>query len=184
MTHCNYGSILSWAKAHCLSTQLLPEPVLTYHQWRSMALRPILQEMFNMWICKNKFENYTCKIPSISLIGWDLGNWEIALWNGNVITLTHCGLVVPYGDIDLGQHRLRWWLLTWWHKVITWTYIDISSKVFGGFCIWAILQEVLMNFIHNMCSEITLLELLAHLSGAGELTIKAKTQQITFCRRL
>ena len=21
--------------------------------------------------------------------------------------LTHCGLVMPYGDLDLGQHRLR-----------------------------------------------------------------------------
>ena len=37
--------------------------------------------------------------------------------------LTHCVLVVPYGDTHLDQHWLRQWLDTWWHQVITWTNI-------------------------------------------------------------
>ena len=34
--------------------------------------------------------------------------------------LIHCGLMMPCGDIDLGQHRLRQWLVAWWHQAITW----------------------------------------------------------------
>ena len=37
-----------------------------------------------------------------------------------VLKLTHCGLVVSYSIIDLGQH----WLVAWWHQAITWTNID------------------------------------------------------------
>ena len=69
--------------------------------------------------------------------------------------LTHCGLVMPYGDIDLGQHWLRHWLVAWQHQTITWTSIDISSKVFCGIHS-AVLQELLLNLIHDMCSDITL----------------------------
>ena len=39
----------------------------------------------------------------------------------------HCGLAMPYGDIDLGQLRLRKWLVACWHKAITGT--NLSSKV-------------------------------------------------------
>ena len=72
--------------------------------------------------------------------------------------LTHRGLEMPY-DMDLGQHWLR-------HCFITWTNVDISSEVFRGIHIIAISQEVLMNLICNMCSEITLLKLLP---GTNEL---------------
>ena len=41
--------------------------------------------------------------------------------------LTHWGLVTPYGDRDLGQHWLRWWLVAWPHQAITWTIVDLSS---------------------------------------------------------
>ena len=53
---------------------------------------------------------------------------------GNTVThyvtiLTHCGLMsmMPYGDIELGQHWLRQWLVAWWHQAITWTNVDLSS---------------------------------------------------------
>ena len=42
-------------------------------------------------------------------------------------TLTHWDLMVPYGDIDLGQHWLRWWLASWWHQAITLTNADFLS---------------------------------------------------------
>ena len=35
---------------------------------------------------------------------WGLGT---QIWNLWVMILTHCGLVTPYGDRDLGQHWLR-----------------------------------------------------------------------------
>ena len=36
---------------------------------------------------------------------------------------TCCGLMSPYGDKDLGQHWLRWWLVAWCHQAITWTSV-------------------------------------------------------------
>ena len=42
------------------------------------------------------------------------------------VSLTHCGLVTPYGDVELGQHWLRFWLVAWRHQAITWT-VDLSS---------------------------------------------------------
>ena len=41
--------------------------------------------------------------------------------------LTHCSLVMPYGDIKLGQHWYRWWLVAWWHQAITWTKTTIHQ---------------------------------------------------------
>ena len=50
-----------------------------------------------------------------------------------------------------------------------WTSVDLSSKMFCGIHLRAISQEVLMNLISNMCSEITLLNLPPHLPGTNEL---------------
>ena len=36
----------------------------------------------------------------------------------NVKNLTHCGLVMPYGIIDLSQHLFGQWLVTWWHRAL------------------------------------------------------------------
>ena len=35
-----------------------------------------------------------------------------------------CGLVTPYGDIDVGHHLLRQYLVAWWHQTITWNNVD------------------------------------------------------------
>ena len=40
--------------------------------------------------------------------------------------LTHCGLVMPYVNLELGQYWLRWWLVAWRHQAITCTDVDIS----------------------------------------------------------
>ena len=39
---------------------------------------------------------------------------------------THCDTVTPYGDIDLGQHWLRQWLVAWGYQAITRTNVDLS----------------------------------------------------------
>ena len=46
---------------------------------------------------------------------------------------------LPYGNINLGQHWLLYWLVAWWHQAITWTYVDLSSARsidihWGQFC--------------------------------------------------
>ena len=35
--------------------------------------------------------------------------------------------MMPYGDMELGQHWLRKWLGAWRHQAITWTNVDLSS---------------------------------------------------------
>ena len=37
---------------------------------------------------------------------------------------THCVLLMPYDDINLGQHWHRKWFVAWWHQAITWTSVD------------------------------------------------------------
>ena len=58
------------------------------------------------------------------------------------LSLTHCGLVTPYDDRDLGQHWFRKWLVAWWHQAITWTNVDLSSVRSSGIHLSAILQEM------------------------------------------
>ena len=53
-----------------------------------------------------------CIVPMISQrIWWEMSVPLSTLWVGDEIDhpirLTHCGLVTPYGDTDLGQHWLR-----------------------------------------------------------------------------
>ena len=75
----------------------LPEPMLTFYKWGSMAFNWVISQGMNALatILYNKFENHNFRITAISL----RGQW--------VKTLTHWGLVMPYGDRDLGQHWLR-----------------------------------------------------------------------------
>ena len=72
----------------------------------------------------------------------------------------------PQGDIhvDLGQHWLRQWLVAWRHQAIIWINVDLSSEVFYGIQLRAILQ-VLMNLTRNMCSKFTFLKLIIAVKG-------------------
>ena len=59
--------------------------------------------------------------------------------------VTHCGLVMPYGDIDLGQHWHRLRFVAWWHQAITW--INVNSLGPGRFewnFRWVILKQILL----------------------------------------
>ena len=57
--------------------------------------------------------------------------------------------------------------MAWRHQAITKTSVDLWSQVFFGVQLMAISYKVFMN--RNMCSQIVLLKLLPHLSGANEL---------------
>ena len=59
--------------------------------------------------------------------------------------LTHFGLLMSHGNMNPGQHWCRWWLVAWWHQAITWTNVDLSSKVFYGIHLSIISQEVFMK---------------------------------------
>ena len=38
---------------------------------------------------------------------------------------------MSYGDINLGQHWLKWWLVGWRHKFITWTNVNLPKIICG-----------------------------------------------------
>ena len=57
------------------------------------------------------------------------------------------------------------------HQVITWTNVDVSSKLFCGIHLGAISLEVLLNFSCNLCSEIVLETLRPPIPGANELKL-------------
>ena len=76
----------------------------------------------------------------------------------SVIMLTHCGLVTPYGDRDLGQHWLRQWLVAWLHQAITWTNVDLSSVRSSGVHLRPISQEIPQPSVTEISLKITCLK--------------------------
>ena len=68
--------------------------------------------------------------------------------------LTHCGLVMPYGVTELGQHWLRWWLVAWQHQAITWTNVDLSSVRSLGIHLRALSLDDVKKPINNCCAEL------------------------------
>ena len=68
--------------------------------------------------------------------------------------ITHNGLVMPYGDLELDQHWLRYGLVAWQHQAITWTTVDLSSLRFGYIHLRAILCEISQPSITKITFEI------------------------------
>ena len=67
------------------------------------------------FIIKTSFKNlhnnlYLLSAPSVLMfaVHWLVGMWCLILLT---IYLTHCGLVMPYGDTYLGQHCPSQWLV-------------------------------------------------------------------------
>ena len=78
--------------------------------------------------------------------------------------LIHCGLVMAYGDIDLGQHWLRWR-----HQSVTWTNDDFSLVRFCGIHLRVISQPKPMLLFCKL--KIILLKLQPHLSGSSKVNL-------------
>ena len=47
--------------------------------------------------------NWYALFPNIIIYGFEYVPWNMLT---DLYLLTHCGLVMPYGDLDLGQHWL------------------------------------------------------------------------------
>ena len=82
--------------------------------------------------------------------------WRFTAYELSVIymNLTDCGLVTPYGHIELDRHWLRLWLIAWQHQVIISTNVDLSSNLFCGIHLRTISQEMLMKSA-NVLTTIT-----------------------------
>ena len=85
--------------------------------------------------------------------------------------LTHCGLVTPYGDKDLGQHWLRKWLVAWQHQAITWNNVDWSSVKSSDNHIRATSQEIPQPSNTKIHLKITYIKFHSNFPGANELIV-------------
>ena len=86
------------------------------------------------------------------------------------LLLTQCSLVIPYGDIELGQHWPRWWLVDWRHHAITWTNVDLPSVQSSDINLGAISQGKPQTLIAKFSLKITHLKFHSNLPKANELT--------------
>ena len=65
--------------------------------------------------------------------------WYVLFGKTSVYTINS---LWPSGDIDLGQHWFRWWLVSWGHQATTWSNVNLSSMKFSDIHLWAILQDM------------------------------------------
>ena len=79
-----------------------------------------------------------------------------------VLTLIDYGLLMPYGDIELSQHWLRYWLGAWWHQAITWTNVDLSSVRSNDIHLEEISQEIPQPPITKISKPVFYLNFLWH----------------------
>ena len=87
------------------------------------------------------------------------------------IQLTHWGLVMPYGNRDLGQHWLRCWLVAWWHQAITWTNVDLLTLRSYGIHPMALSWQDLTIHTNKIRMKLEFLKSHPDLPGANELNI-------------
>ena len=86
------------------------------------------------------------------------------------VDLTHCGLMTPYGDLDLGQHWPRWWLVALQHQAITWASIDLSSGWPSKIHLRVISQEIPQVPITKIILKISCQKFHSSLPGDKELS--------------
>ena len=56
--------------------------------------------------------------------------------------LKYCSLVMPYRNLDMGQHWLSYWLVALWHQAVTCTNLDFSLVTFTEIDLKVIAQWV------------------------------------------
>ena len=113
----------------------------------------------------------------LSSVWHQVSTWNIVDYSSDsqrhiLLPFTHCGLVTPYGDIDPGQHWLRWWLVAWRHQAITWTNVDLSSIRSSDIHLRSILWKVSQPSIIEISLKITYLKFHSNFPGVNELTLK------------
>ena len=118
--------------------------------WMSHSLY-FMHNQLKMWCVFHNFEVWLC-------------NSEYALCMCE-IHLTHCGLVMPNGNIDLGQHWFRYRLVAWWHQVITSANFDSLSVCSGDIHLREISEEISQPSITKFRLKITYLKCHSTLPG-------------------
>ena len=130
----------------------------------------------------------SCLFPAASCHVWHAKHWRMnwtrwvwasplypLAWRhlkklSHVSDLSLSGLVTPYGDIGLGQHWFRWWLVAWWHQAITWTNVDLSSVSSSYLHLMLIFVEIPQLSNTKVTLKITCIKFHSSLPWANELT--------------
>ena len=87
----------------------------------------------------------------------------------NLIVLSRCGPVTPYGDINLDQHWIRKRRVAWRHQASIWTNVDLPWVRPCDIHLRLISQEITQPSITKICLKITHLKFNQNLPGAKEL---------------
>ena len=70
----------------------------------------------------------SCTKPSIYTFYTRPWHWNCTGWRYTPSSMTSNILnSLSSGDMELGQHWLRWWLVAWRYQAITWANVDLSS---------------------------------------------------------
>ena len=83
----------------------------------------------------------------------------------------HCGLVTPYGDIDLDQHWCSQLHVAERHPAITWTNVDLSPVTSSEIHLRVNWQEIPQPTILNISFKIINITFYCHFSGANALIV-------------
>ena len=96
---------------HSLTPILVLHPILGYHSGWCIVI-DTKQAIWHLFRCGKLMRDSHDKTNSVA--GWHKKQH-----------LSHCGILTPYGDINLGQYWLRYWLVAWRHQAITWINVDL-----------------------------------------------------------
>ena len=86
--------------------------------------------------------------------------------------LTHCGLVMPYGDRYLGHDWSIQWPVAWWHQAITWTNVEQSLVRSLGIHLSTISQGMLTISVVDISLKMLNSRFHLDLPGTNELSRK------------
>ena len=75
--------------------------------------------------------------------------------------------MTPYGDMELSQTWLRYWLVAWRHQAITWFNVDLSSVKFLGIHLMALSLDDVKMPINKTRLKIAVLKWHLGLPGAN-----------------
>ena len=128
-----------WIHELNLSNQQLLQGQGEFHPYADIDSNP----MFYTWKWVTQISSYQLSYkPVINYYSLHLHLGILGNKYNENSTLTHCGLVTPYGGRDLGQHWFRKWLVAWRHQAITWIKVDLSSVRSSGIHLSAIISKV------------------------------------------
>ena len=144
-------------------TELLPAPMLTYHQWDSGSLsqKSNCTESARDINSPNEYDKYTCKITT-TVFTWPKNalKWFKLCWLGSLLSVLISSIMLhdsrnPLWPSDSIKQHSSGSTLDWRHQAITWTNVNLSSVWFWDTHLKPTAQQVLKMSIRQMSRKNT-----------------------------